>query len=70
MNANKYLIETMPEWLRDSHRAAGNWGCYPHNGAERRIVDESELPEEGDEYDHVIREATAADIQRYGEQES
>ena len=61
----QYLIETMPEHLRDSHRAAGNWGDYPHNGAERSIVDESELPDEDDEYDHVVREATAKDIERY-----
>lgn len=60
----KYLIETMPDHLRGSHRAAGNWGVYPANGAERRIVDESELPE-GDEYDHVVREATAHDVERY-----
>lgn len=50
----KYLIETMPDHLRESHRKAGNWGTYPANGAERSVVDESELPEEGAEYDHVV----------------
>ena len=25
-------------WLRDSHEAAGNEGCYSHNGAERALV--------------------------------
>lgn len=28
-------VEWMPEHLRASHEAAGNWGEYPHNGAER-----------------------------------
>lgn len=29
------LIEYMPAYLRKSHRAAGNRGLYPHNGAQR-----------------------------------
>jgi len=29
------VVEWMPEWLRDSHAAAGNSGSYPANGAER-----------------------------------
>jgi hypothetical protein len=33
------LIEYMPEHLRSSHRAAGNSGRYPHNGAERVYVE-------------------------------
>jgi hypothetical protein len=32
------LVETMPEQFRASHRAAGNSGTYPHNGAVRRHV--------------------------------
>ena len=51
------LIETMPEELRASHRAARNWGEYPHNGAERRRVplDEAKEIEEADpEYDHIV----------------
>jgi len=32
-------IEWMPVWLRASHEAAGNHGSYPHNGAERLLVD-------------------------------
>lgn len=28
-------VEWMPEHLRASHEAAGNWGVYPYNGAER-----------------------------------
>jgi hypothetical protein len=62
----RYLIETMPAHLRESHRAARNWGIYPANGAERSIVDEQGLPNEGDEYDHVVRVATPADVARYG----
>lgn len=65
----KYLIEVMPDCWRSSHRAAGNWGVYPLNGAERRIVDESELPSDDAEYDCVLRVATAADIARYGDDE-
>lgn len=61
----KYLIETMPDHIRGSHRAAGNWGTYPANGAQRRIVDESELPDDDAEYDHVVREATDRDVERY-----
>lgn len=61
-----YLIERMPEHLRASHGAAGNWGTYPMNGAERVCL--AFVPEgiEDDEYDHVVRDATAADVARYG----
>lgn len=31
-------VEWMPEWLRESHSAAGNSGAYPHNGAIRIVV--------------------------------
>ncbi len=52
-------IETMPEHLRASHRAAGNWGVYPHNGAERREIEESEAENEiaadPDGYAHVVK---------------
>lgn len=61
----RYLIETMPDHLRASHRAARNWGTYPANGAERSIVGEAELPDGSDEYDHVVRVATAKDEERY-----
>jgi hypothetical protein len=60
-----YLIETMPDCHRESHRAARNWGRYPGNGAERRIVTEAELPADDAEYDHVIREATERDLATY-----
>lgn len=44
------IVETMPDHLRDSHRAAGNWGAYPHNGAERESMSRAEADEvvEGD----------------------
>ena len=34
------LIEYMPACHRASHRAAGNSGIYPHNGARRDWVEE------------------------------
>lgn len=54
-------IETMPDCWRGSHRAAGNWGVYPHNGAERSevTVDEAEaiIAEDPDGYAHILGEA-------------
>ena len=32
------VVEWMPEQYRESHRAAGNSGQYPHNGALRLRV--------------------------------
>jgi hypothetical protein len=65
------LIETMPAHLVGSHRAAGNWGDYPANGAVRAVVvcgaavaADCYLAHNG--YDHVMRPATAADVARYG----
>ena len=61
-----YLVEIMPDHLRGSHRAAGNWGAYPHNGAERMLTTRPEdaIDQDG-EYDRVIRRATPADLARY-----
>jgi hypothetical protein len=56
------VIETMPEHLRASHRAANNWGTYPHNGAERSVVlaeDADDYITDDGEYDHVVAEYTA-----------
>ncbi len=51
-------LETMPEQHRSSHRAAGNWGQYPRNGAERRWVASSEADEivaaDEDGYDNIV----------------
>jgi hypothetical protein len=35
------IVEYMPEHLRESHKAAGNSGSYPHNGALRIRVEKS-----------------------------
>lgn len=72
------VVERMPDYLRGSHRAAGNWGVYPQNGAERVIVEradtemwsyDAEADEhasiDDDEYDHIVRSASATDFERY-----
>jgi hypothetical protein len=61
------LVERMPDHLRESHRAARNWGVYPANGAQRVLMarEDAELAVEGDEYDHIVRTATELDMQRY-----
>ena len=75
------VVERMPDYLRDSHRAARNWGRYPANGAERVIVERSATEQwthgvdddgddawasiEADEYDHIVCDATTADFERY-----
>lgn len=52
-------VEVMPRHLRESHRAAGNSGVYPHSGARRYIVDRSCVVE--DEWTYIIRDATPSD---------
>ncbi len=51
-------VETMPEHLRESHRAARNWGVYPHNGAERLTMTRDEADElvndDTDGYAHIV----------------
>ena len=57
IRADYVIMETMPEWLRASHRAAGNWGTYPHNGAQRAIMlrdDAEDVIDHDDEYDHTL----------------
>jgi hypothetical protein len=39
------VLETMPDHLRGSHRAARNWGTYPSNGAVRTRVTRDEAEE-------------------------
>ncbi len=55
---DEVILETMPDHLRASHRAAGNWGGYPHNGAERRTMSreeaETEIEEDADGYAHIV----------------
>jgi len=59
------VIEVMPDYHRGSHRAAGNWGNYPHNGAQRFVASEEEAEriarEDEDEYDHVVSGADPAE---------
>lgn len=61
------VVETMPDHLRDAHRAAGNWGTYPHNGAERCVVtrDEAEaaVSIDTDGYTWIVRSATRSDAE-------
>jgi len=57
------VYERMPDYLRGLHRAARNWGVYPHNGAERVIIERTDA--EDDEYDHIVHDATQADFERY-----
>lgn len=70
------VVERMPDYLRASHRAANNWGRYPHNGAERVIIElaatkkwvrggDGWLSIEEAEYDHIIRDADAEDFELY-----
>ncbi len=58
------IVETMPDYLRESHRQAGNWGRYPHNGAVRTRVSRAEAEEivaaDPDKYAEII-EAIDAD---------
>lgn len=63
------LVETMPAHLVASHKAARNFGSFPANGAERAIVDAADVDTYLDDngYDHVVREATARDTERYGD---
>jgi hypothetical protein len=57
-NTTTVTVETMPDWLRDSHRAAGNWGQYPSNGAVRQRVEIGEAEElvesDDDGYNKII----------------
>jgi hypothetical protein len=58
-------IEEMPDHLRASHRAAGNWGQYPSNGAVRRVVERGEAEaiiwEDEDEYAFIARDQSLED---------
>lgn len=41
VRANGVVVEWMPPYLRGSHEAAGNEGRWPHNGAQRLLVDDA-----------------------------
>lgn len=52
------LVEFVPGWVRDSHRAAGNSGTYPHNGAVRARVNRqcaAEAVEWAGEWARIVR---------------
>lgn len=63
-DAEYVLVETMPDHLCDSHRAAGNWGRYPANGAERSVMTRHEAEEvvadDEDGYAHIVRSLVEA----------
>lgn len=66
-DCGKVVIEIMPEYLKASHRAAGNWGVYPHNGAKRFSCDWElayELEDE-DEYAFIVSDAKPEDYPEY-----
>lgn len=54
-------VETMPDCFRASHRAAGNWGRYPQNGACRermpRVDAEQIVADDEDGYAHIVEGA-------------
>jgi hypothetical protein len=58
--AGLVYIETMPDQYRASHRAAGNFGEYPSNGAERAWMDretaEGLVDADPDGYARIVRE--------------
>ena len=63
------LVETMPEDLRESHEAAGNSGCYPHNGAVRCMmpVAAARAAVKADpDWTEIIRSARRGDRWDYG----
>ena len=70
MTIKTVIVETMPEHLRSSHRAAGNWGVYPLNGAIRERLDLGEAEEivetDEDGYAHIIEgtELTCRRVER------
>lgn len=52
------VLEWMPGYLRESHRAAGNWGVYPANGANRTIehiaAARASVKADDDEYNSIV----------------
>lgn len=58
------VVERMPAHLRGSHKAAGNWGEYPHNGAERVLMTREDAEDActGDDYDYILRSASETDL--------
>lgn len=67
---DRVIVEVMPEWARSSHRAAGNWGQYPLNGATRYVAEredaEAECESDPDEYARIVRDERPGDLEQYG----
>jgi hypothetical protein len=62
--SNLVVVETIPESLRASHAAAGNSGSWPHNGAERIVMDRAdaeELVEHDPEWSEILEGEDPAD---------
>lgn len=60
------LVETMPDYLRESHRQARNWGEWPVNGSERRRLplDAADaLVAAEPEYDHLVAGSIVIEIE-------
>lgn len=59
------IVEAMPEEHKGSHRTAGNWGVYPHNGAVRSVESrgaaEEIVAQDPDGYAAIIRDAEPID---------
>lgn len=51
-------VEYMPDYLKSSHRAARNWGTYPHNGAIREKLSRDDaqaiIDADDDCYAHIV----------------
>lgn len=73
LGLNLVVLERMPEHLKASHRAAGNWGQYPHNGAEREVMTMEEALREvagdPDEYTAIVTGAKPIDYLKVEEPE-
>ena len=59
------VVEFMPDDEKSSHMAAGNSGCWPHNGAVRVAVTRKHaewiVGEEGPEWASIVADANPAD---------
>ncbi len=69
-NEELVVLESMPAQHRASHRAANNFGTYPHNGSARYVMPRVEAEEVVDsdqgKYDRIVRVASDKDIAHYG----
>jgi hypothetical protein len=62
------IVETLPKWTRESHKAAGNSGSYPGNGADRvrMLRNQAEVEVEADpEWTSILRGCRRGDPKKY-----